>query len=106
VSASVKDVREILAHARERLGSGGRRTILFLDEIHRFNKAQQALLPAVEAGIVTLIGDDGEPVFRGELGAAQPHAAVRARTLARGGCADDRRARAGSAPSSTRRSAI
>jgi putative ATPase len=57
VSATVKDVREVLARARERLGTSGRRTILFLDEIHRFNKAQQdALLPAVEEGLMTLIG--------------------------------------------------
>jgi len=57
VSATVKDVREVLARARERLGTTGKRTILFLDEIHRFNKAQQdALLPAVEEGLVTLIG--------------------------------------------------
>ena len=65
VSATVKDVREVLAHARERLGTGGRRTILFLDEIHRFNKAQQdALLPAVEEGLVTLIGATTEnPYF-------------------------------------------
>jgi putative ATPase len=57
VSATVKDVREVLARARERLGTSGRRTILFLDEIHRFNKAQQdALLPAVEAGLITLVG--------------------------------------------------
>ncbi|MHB8468758.1 MAG: replication-associated recombination protein A [Gaiellaceae bacterium] len=57
VSASVKDVREVLAQARERLGASGSRTILFLDEIHRFNKAQQdALLPAVEEGLLTLIG--------------------------------------------------
>jgi putative ATPase len=57
VSATVKDVREVLARARERLGTTGNRTILFLDEIHRFNKAQQdALLPAVEEGLVTLIG--------------------------------------------------
>jgi putative ATPase len=57
VSATVKDVREVLARARERLGMQGRRTILFLDEIHRFNKAQQdALLPAVEDGTITLIG--------------------------------------------------
>jgi putative ATPase len=65
VSASVKDVREILARARERLGTTGRRTILFLDEIHRFNKAQQdALLPAVEEGLVTLIGATTEnPYF-------------------------------------------
>src|SRR6266851_3743040 len=41
VSATVKDVREILAGARERLGTSGKRTILFLDEIHRFNKGQQ-----------------------------------------------------------------
>ena len=57
VSATVKDVREVLSRARERLGTSGNRTILFLDEIHRFNKAQQdALRPAVEAGLVTLIG--------------------------------------------------
>ena len=57
VSASVADVRGVLARARERLGAHGQRTILFLDEIHRFNKAQQdALLPAVEDGLVTLIG--------------------------------------------------
>jgi putative ATPase len=65
VSATVKDVREVLARARERLGTNGRRTILFLDEIHRFNKAQQdALLPAVEEGLVTLIGATTEnPYF-------------------------------------------
>jgi putative ATPase len=65
VSATVKDVREVLAAARERLGASGQRTILFLDEIHRFNKAQQdALLPAVEEGLVTLIGATTEnPYF-------------------------------------------
>ncbi len=57
VSATVKDVREVMARARERLGTTGTRTILFLDEIHRFNKAQQdALLPTVEDGLITLIG--------------------------------------------------
>jgi putative ATPase len=57
VSATVAQVREVLARARERLGANGQRTILFLDEIHRFNKAQQdALLPGVESGLVTLIG--------------------------------------------------
>jgi putative ATPase len=57
VSASVGDVRGVIAGARERLGAHGQRTILFLDEIHRFNKAQQdALLPAVEEGLLTLIG--------------------------------------------------
>jgi putative ATPase len=65
VAASVKDVRETIARGRERLGAAGVRTILFLDEIHRFNKAQQdALLPAVEEGIVTLIGATTEnPYF-------------------------------------------
>ena len=65
VSATVADVRAVLARARERLGGVGRRTILFLDEIHRFNKAQQdALLPAVEQGLVTLIGATTEnPYF-------------------------------------------
>jgi len=65
VAATVSDVRGVLARARERLGATGRRTILFLDEIHRFNKAQQdALLPAVEEGLVTLIGATTEnPYF-------------------------------------------
>src|SRR3954454_4245115 len=57
VSARVDDVRGVLQRARDRLGANGRRTILFLDEIHRFNKAQQdALLPGVESGLLTLIG--------------------------------------------------
>ncbi len=65
VSASVADVRRVIAEARERLGASGQRTILFLDEIHRFNKAQQdALLPAVESGLVTLLGATTEnPYF-------------------------------------------
>ena len=65
VSATVKEVREVIASARERLGATGQRTILFLDEIHRFNKAQQdALLPAVEEGLLTLIGATTEnPYF-------------------------------------------
>lgn len=57
VTASVKDVREIIAEARHRLGERGAGTILFLDEVHRFNKAQQdTLLPAVEEGLIVLIG--------------------------------------------------
>ncbi|HET8652926.1 MAG TPA: replication-associated recombination protein A [Gaiellaceae bacterium] len=65
VSATVAQVREVIAAAREELGAQGRRTILFLDEIHRFNKAQQdALLPAVEEGVLTLIGATTEnPYF-------------------------------------------
>jgi len=65
VSATVADVRGVLARARDRLGGSGQRTILFLDEIHRFNKSQQdALLPAVEEGLITLIGATTEnPYF-------------------------------------------
>jgi putative ATPase len=65
VSASVADVRAVIQRARDLLGGNDRRTILFLDEIHRFNKAQQdALLPAVESGLVTLIGATTEnPYF-------------------------------------------
>src|SRR5438876_3608599 len=65
VSATVAQVREVLARARERLGAHGQRTILFLDEIHRLNKVQQdALLPAVEEGLITLIGATTEnPYF-------------------------------------------
>jgi putative ATPase len=65
VSATVSQVREVIARAREQLGAQGQRTILFLDEIHRFNKAQQdALLPAVEEGVLTLIGATTEnPYF-------------------------------------------
>ena len=65
VSASVADVRAVIARATERLGTNGQLTILFLDEIHRFNKAQQdALLPAVESGLLVLIGATTEnPYF-------------------------------------------
>ena len=57
VTEGVPRVREIIAAARDRLASSGRGTILFCDEIHRFNKAQQdAFLPHVEAGTITLIG--------------------------------------------------
>jgi putative ATPase len=56
VSATVADVRAVMARARDRLAAGTP-TVLFLDEIHRFNRAQQdALLPAVEDGLLTLIG--------------------------------------------------
>jgi putative ATPase len=65
VQAGRAEVRAVIERARERLTGGGRRTILFLDEIHRFNKAQQdALLPAVEEGLITLIGATTEnPYF-------------------------------------------
>ncbi len=65
VSASVKDVREVAGRAEDRLGQYGQGTILFLDEVHRFNKAQQdALLPSVESGLLVLIGATTEnPYF-------------------------------------------
>src|SRR5579871_4082400 len=65
VQAGRAEVRAVIERARQRLASRGKRTILFLDEIHRFNKAQQdALLPAVEEGLVTLIGATTEnPYF-------------------------------------------
>jgi putative ATPase len=57
VTSGVKDLREVLDEARDALAGGGQRTLLFIDEIHRFNKSQQdALLPDVEEGVVTLVG--------------------------------------------------
>ena len=57
VSAGIKELREVVQSAERARGELGQTTVLFLDEIHRFNKAQQdALLPPVEAGVVTLIG--------------------------------------------------
>jgi putative ATPase len=65
VQAGRAEVRAVIERARERLSTNGTKTIFFLDEIHRFNKAQQdALLPAVEDGLITLIGATTEnPYF-------------------------------------------
>ena len=65
VAAGRAEVRAVIERARQRLQTGGRRTVFFLDEIHRFNKAQQdALLPSVEEGLITLIGATTEnPYF-------------------------------------------
>ncbi|MEV4839387.1 replication-associated recombination protein A [Nonomuraea sp. NPDC049486] len=64
VSAGVKDVRAAIDAARRELGMSGRQTVLFVDEVHRFNKAQQdALLPAVENRWVTFIGATTENPF-------------------------------------------
>lgn len=63
-NAGVKDVREVLARASQRLGEGRGRTVLFLDEIHRFSKSQQdALLPGVEDGVIILVGATTENPF-------------------------------------------
>jgi putative ATPase len=57
VFSGVKDIREAVQAAQSRLESTGRRTILFVDEVHRFNKAQQdAFLPYVERGVITFVG--------------------------------------------------
>ena len=57
VFSGVKDIREAVARAEQTLAASGRRTILFVDEVHRFNKAQQdAFLPYVERGIITFVG--------------------------------------------------
>ncbi len=64
VTAGVKDVREIAERARVRLGEHGQGTILFLDEVHRFNRTQQdALLPHVEEGLLVLVGATTENPF-------------------------------------------
>ncbi len=98
VSATVAQVREVLARARERLGATGQRTILFLDEIHRFNKAQQdALLPGVEEGVITLIGATTEnPYFevnsallsRTQVYELEPLSVEELETVARRGAAE------------------
>lgn len=65
VTSGVKDIREVVGRAEENLKLYNKRTILFIDEIHRFNKSQQdALLPFVERGIIILIGATTEnPYF-------------------------------------------
>ena len=99
MNAGRAEVREVIARAKERRASG-RPTIFFLDEIHRFNKAQQdALLPAVEDGLLTLIGATTEnPYFEVnsallsrcqiyEFRALEPE---RSRTLIRRALSDER----------------
>jgi putative ATPase len=57
VTSGIKEIRQVVADAEHRRGQRGRRTLLFVDEIHRFNKAQQdAFLPHVEAGTIILVG--------------------------------------------------
>ena len=64
-AATVKDIRDVIAAAKDRLATGAGRTVLFIDEIHRFNRAQQdVLLGDVESGVLTLIGATTEnPYF-------------------------------------------
>ena len=112
-------MRQVLASARERLGTSGRRTILFLDEIHRFNKAQQdALLPGVEEGLLTLIGATTEnPYFevnsallsRTQIYELEPHSAETLRGVVQRGAAElgakCRRGRGADRPAGRRRRA-
>src|SRR5690606_25056071 len=61
VLAGVKDIRQAIEDAQAALDRSGKPTVLFVDEIHRFNKAQQdALLPHVESGLLTLVGGTTE----------------------------------------------
>ena len=101
VTSGVKELREVLAAARDELATGGPKTVLFIDEIHRFNKAQQdALLPDVEDGIVTLIGaTTANPFFavnsalvsRSQIFQFEPLAVEEIETLLRRAIADKQR---------------
>ena len=72
VLSGIKEIRTVMAEAEDDRRRRGRRTILFIDEIHRFNKSQQdAFLPRVEAGDIVLIGATTEnPSFEVNVGAA------------------------------------
>jgi putative ATPase len=101
VNAGKAEIRGVIERARERRKGSGRPTILFLDEIHRFNKAQQdALLPAVEEGLLTLIGATTEnPYFevnsalisRSQVYELKPLDAGRVEALLRRALADSER---------------
>ncbi len=106
VTSGVAEVRRIIQEAEDRLAMYGKRTILFIDEIHRFNKAQQdALLPAVEHGTIILIGATTEnPYFevnsalvsRSKIFRLYPLSGVEVRTIVERALADDERGLAGS----------
>ena len=101
VASGVADLRKITAEARDRLGMHGQRTILFVDEIHRFNKAQQdVILPYVEDGTVVLIGATTEnPSFevvspllsRSRVFALKPLTQEQIEEIVRGAIADSER---------------
>jgi putative ATPase len=101
VEAAVSDLRRVLAAAVTRLKASGKRTVLFIDEIHRFNKAQQdVLLPDVEAGSVRLIGAtthnpsfyiNGPLVSRSQIFQLEPLSATELSTLIDSALADPER---------------
>jgi putative ATPase len=108
VNAGKAEIRAVIERARERRAGSGRPTVLFLDEIHRFNKAQQdALLPAVEEGLLTLIGATTEnPYFevnsallsRCQIYELKPLGAEQVEELLRRALADPERGLAGAPP--------
>src|SRR5215831_4869521 len=101
VTSGVKELRELLDEARDALAAAGVRTLLFIDEIHRFSKAQQdVLLPDVEEGIVTLVGaTTSNPFFavnsalvsRSQVFEFQPLSADEIKSLVRRALADKER---------------
>ncbi len=101
VTSGVKELRQVLADADDRLSAAGQRTLLFIDEIHRFNKAQQdVLLPDVEEGVVILVGVTTENPFftinsplvsRSRIFQFEPLSAEEIKTLLRRALADQRR---------------
>src|SRR5436305_2369861 len=101
VAAGTKEVREIIAEARAHLEDASERTILFLDEIHRFNRAQQdVLLPDVEDGVVILIGATTQNPFfainspllsRSQIFTFEPLTREHIKTLIRRALADQER---------------
>src|SRR5436190_434100 len=98
VAVGTKEVREVLSEARRELETAGKRTILFLDELHRFNKAQQdLLLPDVEEGIIILIGATTQNPFfainspllsRSQIFTFEPHTREQVKTMVRRALAD------------------
>jgi putative ATPase len=101
VTSGVKELRQILSEAYDRLSATGQRTLLFIDEIHRFNKAQQdVLLPEVEEGVVILAGVTTENPFftinsplvsRSRIFQFEPLSVEEIKTLLRRALADQRR---------------
>ena len=97
VSSGVKDIRETIAQAQHLLGEKQRRTMVFIDEIHRFSTSQQdALLPAVESGLLVLVGATTENPFfevnaplrsRSTLFHLEPLSATHLSVLVERGCA-------------------
>jgi putative ATPase len=101
VAAGIKEVRETLEEARAELETAGQRTILFVDELHRFNRAQQdVLLPDVEEGVVILIGATTQNPFfainspllsRSQIFTFEPLSREHVKTLVRRALADHER---------------